>query len=594
MPNKTTFAIAFLLIAIMFVISVTTIFSDALTFDELAHIPAGYSYLKYQDYRINPEHPPLTKSLSATPLIYKDLNFPLESQNWLQEDAPPAWWVQFDLGTEFIYRSGNNPREIIFWSRFPMILMTMLLALFVFKWARELSGNKVALVALALFSFSPTLIAHGRLVTTDVGAALGTVIGLYYWIRFLKLPDYKNAIIAGVAFGTAMLFKFSMALLIPTLVIITITYVATSLQKDKLKSLFKYSSLSLMAAIIGVIFVIWPVYAYHIQNYPAEQQLRDTSADLEPNPIKPLRDLTISFSDHSTFRPLAQYARGLLMATQRTGFGNTVYFLGEISAKGWWYYFPVIYLFKEPLPLHILTALVIMGGFYFMVKKRKRLLPLSKGISRLIRNNFTIFSFLIFIGIYWAAAIQGNLNIGVRHLIPTLPLFYIILAVFIKKIYRRMETDQSKKMIIGLSSLCIGWYGISSLLSFPNYIPYYNSLGGGTEYGYLSAVDSNYDWGQDFYKLVEFVEENEIDQIHLDYFGGEDPNYWLGDKYLRLNPREVTELPQGWVAISVNQLMGGVAIPVPEFDQETGFYDWLSEYEFKGRIGKSIFIYHSI
>jgi len=109
------------------------------------------------------------------------------------------------------------------------------------------------------------------------------------------------------------------------------------------------------------------------------------------------------------------------------------------------------------------------------------------------------------------------------------------------------------------------------------------------------AVDSNYDWGQDFGRLVTFIEENNIQKIHLDYFGGEDPEYWLGDKYVRLNPREVAatnNIPQGWIAISLNQLMGGIAKPVKEFDQEIGFYNWILDYEPVARAGNSIFIYN--
>lgn len=38
------------------------------TFDETAHLPAGYSYLETADFRLNPEHAPLAKLLAAVPL----------------------------------------------------------------------------------------------------------------------------------------------------------------------------------------------------------------------------------------------------------------------------------------------------------------------------------------------------------------------------------------------------------------------------------------------------------------------------------------------------------------------------------------------
>src|SRR3989344_6512853 len=56
--------------------------NDSAVMDELAHIPAGYSYVKELDDRLNPEHPPLLKALSALPLLALDLNFPTDKPSW--------------------------------------------------------------------------------------------------------------------------------------------------------------------------------------------------------------------------------------------------------------------------------------------------------------------------------------------------------------------------------------------------------------------------------------------------------------------------------------------------------------------------------
>ncbi len=588
MSNRSANILATILLSIMFLLSFLSMRDDALTFDELAHIPAGYSYVKYQDYRVNPEHPPLIKSLSGIPLAFRDVNFPEGGENWRQTEAPPAWWVQFDLGNEFIYHSGNDPKEIIFWSRLPMILLLLLLGWITFKWARELGGNEVAVGALTLFSFSPTLIAHGRLVTTDVGAALGAILATYFWIKFLQKPDIKNVVIAGLTFGVAMLMKFSLILLVPFFGIISIAYPLLFSERNKVKDLARYLGLSILAGIIGMVFVVWPVYAVHIKNYPIEQQIRDTVADLAPNPIPPVRDATIWMSGNEVLRPMAQYFRGILMATQRTAFGNTVFFLGEMSAKGWWYYFPVIYLLKEPIPLHFLTLLVFLPAAYLVFKRRKDIFDLTK-------THFVPVSFLIFIAIYWAAAIQGNLNIGARHLIPTLPFLFILIGMGIKRLISR-STERTGKAVAFLSFALLLWYAACGIGAYPHYISYYNYLGGGPERGYMSAVDSNYDWGQDFYRLQRIIEEREIDVIHLDYFGGEDPEYWLGDKYLRLDPKRDEFNPneiKGWIAISTNELMGGLGDPVPGFDQKTGYYEWIQEHELVDKAGKSIFLFYA-
>jgi hypothetical protein len=577
MNNKKTNVIALILLSLLFFVSLITAGLNSLTFDEKAHIPAGYSYLEYQDYRVNPEHPPLAKSIPALPLVFQEYQFPFESENWQQKNEAPRWWVQFDLGDEFLYQSDNNPREMILWSRLFMILMLVFLGWFLFNWAREIGGNKTALMTLFLFSFSPTMIAHGQLVTTDVGAALGVVLATRFWLRFLKNPIPKNIVLASLFLALGLLFKFSLVLLIPFLGLITLIYTLINFPKKTLK----YLVLSLVIGSIAVTAVIWPVYAWHNWNQPIEQQIRDTQADLKDNPIPPVRDLVYRMTETQHLRHLAQYFRGLLMATQRTGWGNNVYFLGEMSAKGWWYYFPVIFLLKEPLALHLLSLFLLMAFLYLLVKKRKPILGM-------IKNNFTLFSFFVFILIYWAAALIGNLNIGIRHLIPTLPFLYLILAEGMRRLMIK------RRKLVFFFSACFFWYGLSSILAFPHYLPYYNELAGGSEVGYLHAVDSNYDWGQDFYRLMEFIEENEVDSIYLDYFGGENPSYWLGDKYKPLDPRKIESLDQteGWLAVSVNHLMGGLGRPVPEFDQETGYYYWLANEKPMARAGKSIMIYY--
>ena len=187
MSQKTTNIIAALLLSIMFISAFTSYLGDSLTMDELSHIPAGYSYLSQKDFRINPEHPPLIKDLAAFPLLFLNLNFPSDSDAW-NKDVNGQW----AYGWELLYNSGNNPDQMIFWARLPMVFVLILLGWFLFYWTKKEFGNKVALLTLTLFTFSPNLLAHGRLVTTDVGATLGILLATYFWLEFLKKPSKKN------------------------------------------------------------------------------------------------------------------------------------------------------------------------------------------------------------------------------------------------------------------------------------------------------------------------------------------------------------------------------------------------------------------
>src|SRR3984957_15641977 len=64
-PSKMRFGIfmwlVLLLVALAILRSAIATRLDGFTIDEPYHIAAGVSYVKYHDFRINPEHPPLVK-----------------------------------------------------------------------------------------------------------------------------------------------------------------------------------------------------------------------------------------------------------------------------------------------------------------------------------------------------------------------------------------------------------------------------------------------------------------------------------------------------------------------------------------------------
>jgi len=585
LSNRITNIIAGILLAMMFFTAFFSMLGDSATMDELAHIPAGYSYLSQKDFRINPEHPPLVKDLAAIPLLFLNLNFPKDHPSW-QEEVNGQWW----FGSEFLYHSGNNPDRIIFWARIPMILLLIFLGWFLFYFARKLAGNEVAILTLILFSFCPTFLTHGRLVTTDVGAALGVVLSTYFWIEFLKCPSKKNIILAGLIFGIALLLKFSLILLVPFFGIITIIF--AWLKTDNKKAILKYVMLALFAGIIGFAFIVWPVYQFHVLNYPLAKQLSDTKFLLESNPMGSLSNLCIWMADKPLLRPFGHFLLGLLMATQRTAFGNTVYFMGMISASGWWFYFPLVYFLKIPLAFHLLTLIALFSTL--LAIKKPFWVETKKRVKAWILNHFTEFSMLVFLTIYWITSISGNLNIGVRHILPTFPFLYVLVSIGIKNWIGGINNlPKTKKMAWFLLLFLFLWYIGSSLMVFPHYLSYFNEIAGGSKNGYKYVVDSNYDWGQDLKRLTWFVENNKIEKIYVDYFGGGDPSYYLKEKYIPYSPfQETKEKPKGWLAVSVTLLQGGRGNPEPRFDQPTGYYKWLNQYEPKARAGDSIFIYY--
>src|SRR5438094_6382708 len=87
-PRVERAGVAFLL-GLFLLQALVVIGSESPTKDEVAHLPAGYSYLKTWDFRMNLEQPPLPKLLAALPLLFMDPRLPVEHPSW----AAPDYWA---------------------------------------------------------------------------------------------------------------------------------------------------------------------------------------------------------------------------------------------------------------------------------------------------------------------------------------------------------------------------------------------------------------------------------------------------------------------------------------------------------------------
>ena len=145
-----------------------------------------------------------------------------------------------------------------------------------------------------------------------------------------------------------------------------------------------------------------------------------------------------------------------------------------------------------------------------------------------------------------------------------------------------------------LLAILLFWQAISVISIFPSFLSYFNEAVGGPDKGYLYAVDSNLDWGQDLKRLVKWTDENGVDKIYLDYFGGGNPDYYLKTKYAPWwGQRAEAELPKGsYLAVSASLLQGGKGRATKGFDQPTEYYKWLDKYTPFAKIGHSIFVYY--
>ncbi|MEK7082231.1 MAG: hypothetical protein AAB915_00950, partial [Patescibacteria group bacterium] len=450
----------------------------------------------------------------------------------------------------------------------------------------------------------------GRFVTTDIGAAFGFFIGAASFLAFLQRPTWRTAAAAGLLFGLAQLLKFSAVLLVPIDLILLAAWVSTRPHleiRERLRVAARLIGKSFFAGAIALI-LIWSVYGALTWNYPQERQIRDAEFLLGSYGFRPAVNFDLALMRHRATRPLGEYLLGVLMVQQRADGGNTAFFLGEVSGAGSRLYFPLLYLLKEPLALHILTLIALIAGFSRIAAGGGTPPPAAR-LRRWITNHFTEFSCVAVIATYWIISIKSPLNIGVRHILPTFPFIYVMAAIgiirwlgmgtknrsefpnrqgLLPQIYRLYIRPIPKYALVGL---LLFWLTSSTLLAFPSFLPYYNELAGGSANGWRVAVDSNYDWGQDLKRLADFTHKNNIQKIAVDYFGGGSPRYYLGERF---EPWWSARGPaHGYFAISVSLRQGAWGTPAPGLVRKPeDSYEWLRPYEPIAEIGHSILVYN--
>ena len=558
---------------------------DSLTVDESPHIAAGYSYVVEGDYRLNPEHPPLLKLLSGISIWVGDK---LTSQNIYFPNNIPAWTeevnAQWDIGYALLFQSGNDADTVIWWARLPTIIILLLGVVYIsYSVNYHTKSKSIAIISSVLYAFSPNVIAHGRLVTTDLIASLTFLVVIDFWIRYLKIPNWRHIVYLTLAIGVAFLSKFSTILLIPLMILTGFGYILIKYWKDKNlvhKNIILTRDFILIG--LGVFMIIHLVYFITMRNMPLDTQLRLVQESFpQDNQISDLTKQGLSnVIQTPPLRYFGQYLLGQAMVIQRVGGGNTTFLLGKFTNQSFIEYFPLTYLLKENLAviLSLFSILLISVIKFIHIFRNKKINLKSK-----ILNNWYLITIICMVAIYWIISIRGNLNLGIRHILPAVVITYIIIAFGIVKLLIPMKFSRV------ILSLFLGWYIMVTVLTYPNYMSSLNILAGQNQ-GYQIFTDSNLDWGQDLKRLNNWTKQKNIDTLYIDYFGTADVNYYLPD--INIIPVTSIDGPQiGYTAISATMFQDSFY-----YRQNDPYYQeywWLKWRSPDYIIGNSILIYYN-
>src|SRR6266513_1484080 len=219
-----------LVLTLMALQMLAVISRKSITVDEIVMIPSGYYHLAAGNVELVHEHPPFSKIIAAIPLLFLQ---PVEIRPEQIKGAPGSGDERWAYEESFWE---NNPEKFLslsYWPRVFMIALTVALGLLIFRFARELFGPLPAMLAVTLFALEPTVLAHGRVVQTDVPAAFGFLLFFFMLRGYVLDRSLKRAAWLGFAAALAVLTKFSMLLVGPVIVIYFAIEISKAIKQGK-------------------------------------------------------------------------------------------------------------------------------------------------------------------------------------------------------------------------------------------------------------------------------------------------------------------------------------------------------------------------
>jgi hypothetical protein len=390
-------------------------------------------------YKLETQHPPLTRAMIAL-LPYLNGTRPRGIPNFQNEGWAILTYEHHPETTLFLMRLGNLPFFILG-------------GLVVFFWARRYFGRATAALATLLYTLLTPVLAHAGLATTDMGLAACLGAAFLAALVWVEEPTYGHAVVFGVCSALVALAKFTALGFYPLgLAFALVCYLAVERPGvARIIASIRERAPSFGVAVATGLFLWWAAFFFSWGKVPHW---------------------------HSGISlPAPEFFDGIQVVLDHNKGGHASFLLGQASNFGWWYYFPVAIAVKTPLAFLVLLLI----GLGLCWKNRTRLpylLPIAFALGILLPS------------------MAGNINIGLRHVLPIYLGFSIIAAIALSRLIEWAPFRKWAGTVAGVLSL---WLVATGILHHPDYIPYFNEL---VQHPDRVLLDSDYDWGQDNKRLA--------------------------------------------------------------------------------------------
>lgn len=463
-----------ILLCVLAALCASSLLTKSATWDESHYLGVGRYLVSHLDQDISQAffHPPLSSVIAGIPLLAVDI----PEEIWKESNADRRGQRIIELRSDDWMLNA---------SRLAMLPVVLALGWIVFRWSQRLYGYWGGLLSLTVFTFSPNIIAHARLITPDMTLTLMTTLCAYRLWRFVENPERRQFAFTGLSLGLLLLSKYTALALIP---ILMATDVVARIHRADLGWRDARQMIALLKHWPGLLLiafaVLWSGYLFD------------------------LGVAQIAGFDIPLFAP--RYFEGAYFQWAQSQTPHRFFLMGQFSEEGWWYFYLIVLAIKIPISISLLWLGLFCGSTRLGLRFR----------------NAEIYLWLPFLVFLIYLSLFNTIHNGFRYLMPAFPALLVLLGKYAESSIRRPWQRP-------LLTLLLLWLVVANLWNWPNYLAYQNEWIGGPNNGYLWFSDSNLDWGQDLKQLKLYMDEHEIDRIQLAYFGTANPvHYGIAYDYL--------------------------------------------------------------
>ncbi len=484
-------------------------FENAPVPDEASHLAAGISCWHLGRFDLYPVNPPLVRVVAAAPVKLLDPNTDWSVWDRQNPKRAPESRPEWSVGIGFVRRNVERAQWLFALARWACLPFFLIGMYFTWRWAYELYGKWAGVTALALWTFSPNILAWSATICPDAAAAaLGVAAGYYFW-RWLQSPNWSNALTAGVVLGLAQLTKMTWGILFALWPIVWLLWHMTR-QRDAKSHSPRRQAAQLTAALAIAVLVLNMGYGFE-GSFTKLGEFNFVSQTLAANNSLIEDEQGGNRFAHTWLAhvpvPLPyNYVRGMDLQKYDFQRGLPSYLCGQWQEHGWWYYYLVCAALKIPLGTWCLAIVAFAASIHRLRCSPSGPSNVNDGeqprsaASCTWRDEMVLLLPAVVLFVFVSS--QTGFSRHFRYVLPALPFLFIWISKVAPVAIRRPRT--MGVLLVG----CLTWSTLTSLWIYPHSMSYFNELVGGPRNGHQYLLDSNLDWGQDAFYLNRWRAEH--------------------------------------------------------------------------------------